>query len=68
VANVTAVVFFVLSGLISWPESLVMLAGAAAGGYLGGRLISVLPPAAVRTAIIVIGTAVTAIYAWRMWA
>lgn len=67
VANLTAVTVFVLRGLVSWPETLVMLAGAVAGGYAGGRLISVLPPPAVRCAIIVIGTLVTLVYAWRTW-
>jgi uncharacterized membrane protein YfcA len=67
VANFTAVVVFVVRGLISWPETGVMLAGAVAGGYAGGKLIAVLPPQAVRTAIIAIGTTVTVIYAWRMW-
>ena len=67
VANLTAVTVFVLRGLVSWPETLVMLAGAVAGGYAGGRLISVLPPPVVRCAIIVIGTLVTLVYAWRTW-
>jgi hypothetical protein len=67
VANLTAVVVFVARGLISWPETGVMLTGAVAGGYLGGRLIAVLPPQAVRTAIIAIGTVVTVVYAWKMW-
>jgi hypothetical protein len=67
VANVTAVVFFVVNGLISWPESLVMLVGAATGGLLGGRLVAILPAPAVRAAIITIGTLMTIVYAWRTW-
>ena len=67
VANLTAVVVFVVRGLISWHETGVMLVGAVAGGYLGGRLIAVLPPQAVRTAIITIGSVVTVVYAWKMW-
>jgi hypothetical protein len=67
VANLTAVVIFVLQGLISWPETLVMLAGAVIGGLAGGRLIAVLPAPTVRAAIIVIGTLMTLIYAWRTW-
>ncbi len=67
VANLTAVVIFVARGLISWPETLVMLAGAVLGGLLGGRLIAVLPAPAVRAAIIAIGTLMTLIYGWRSW-
>ncbi len=68
VANLTAVVIFVARGLISWPETLVMLAGAVAGGLLGGKLIAVLPAPAVRAGIIGIGTLMTVIYGWRTWA
>lgn len=67
VANLTAVVVFVVQGLIAWPQTLVMLAGAAAGGYAGGKLIAVLPAPVVRTGIIAIGTAMTLIYAAREW-
>lgn len=67
VANLTAVVVFVVQGLIAWPQTLVMLVGAGLGGFAGGKLIAVLPAQAVRTAIIVIGTLMTLIYAWRSW-
>jgi uncharacterized protein len=67
VANLMAVVIFVARGLISWPETLVMLTGAVAGGMLGGRLIAVLPAPAVRAGIIGIGTLMTVIYGWKTW-
>lgn len=67
VANLTAVVIFVAQGLIAWPQTLVMLVGAACGGFAGGKLIAVLPAQAVRTAIITIGCAMTVIYAWKEW-
>ena len=67
VANLTAVVVFVAMGLIAWPQTLVMLVGAACGGFSGGKLIAVLPAQAVRSTIIVIGCAMTLIYAWRAW-
>lgn len=67
VANLTAVVIFVAQGLIAWPQTLVMLVGAACGGFAGGKLIAVLPAQAVRTTIIVIGSAMTVVYAWKAW-
>lgn len=67
VANLTAVVVFVVMGLIAWPQTLVMLVGAACGGFSGGKLMAVLPAQAVRSTIIVIGCAMTLIYAWRAW-
>lgn len=67
VANLTAVVIFVVQGLIAWPQTLVMLVGAACGGFAGGKLIAVLPAQAVRTTIILIGCAMTVIYAAKAW-
>jgi uncharacterized protein len=52
---------------VSWPETLVVLSGAAVGGALGGRLIRILPPTAVRAIVIAVGCAMTLIYAWRYW-
>lgn len=67
VAALAGVVIFALSGTINWPSTLVMLVGALAGGFAGGKLVGVLPAAAVRAAIVALGTAMTAAYAWRYW-
>jgi uncharacterized membrane protein YfcA len=67
VVALVAIVIFVAQGVVSWPETLVMLAGAVAGGYAGGRLIRVLPPALVRTIVVTAGVVMTAYYAWRYW-
>lgn len=37
-ANVVAVFAFIVAGAVSWPETLVMLAGAVLGGYGGARI------------------------------
>lgn len=58
---------FITQGLVRWPETLVMLAGALAGGVIGSRLITILPQHVVRGAIITIGILMTAIYALRYW-
>lgn len=61
------IVIFAWQGAVSWPETLVVLSGAAVGGALGGRLIRILPPTAVRAIVIAVGCAMTLIYAWRYW-
>ncbi|UGV26823.1 sulfite exporter TauE/SafE family protein [Rhodopseudomonas boonkerdii] len=61
------ITIFVIRNAVSWPETLIMLAGALIGGLLGGRLFAVLPAPIVRGAIVVIGGAMTVIYIWRYW-
>jgi uncharacterized membrane protein YfcA len=65
--SAVTIAIFVLKGIVDWPHTLVMLVGAAAGGFLGGWLVRVLPPAAVRAAVITAGTVITLYYAWRYW-
>lgn len=62
-----AVVVFVAQGVVAWPPTIVVMAGAAIGGFVGGRLARVLPPAPMRWIVIAVGTALTAVYAWRYW-
>lgn len=63
VAALAGVVIFALSGIIHWPST---HAGGRAG-FAGGKLVGVLPATAVRTAIVALGTAITAAYGWRYW-
>ena len=65
--SLVTIVIFIAMGLVSWPHTLVMLTGAACGGFLGGWLVRVLPPAAVRAVVIAAGAVITAYYAWRYW-
>lgn len=67
VTNLSAAAIFMWQGVISWPETFVMLPAVAVGGFVGGRLIQVLPTAYVRGGIIVIGVLMTIIYAYRYW-
>jgi uncharacterized protein len=61
------IAIFICKGIVDWPHTLVMLGGAVVGGFLGGWLMRVLPPAAVRGAVIAAGTGITLYYAWRYW-
>jgi uncharacterized membrane protein YfcA len=65
--SLATLAIFVAQDVIRWPETLVMLAGAVCGGMLGGKLIAILSPPAVRVGITAIGAAMTLIYAWRYW-
>jgi uncharacterized membrane protein YfcA len=44
-----------------------MMAGALAGGWLGGYLARIAPPSAMRIVVVAIGAALTVVYAVRYW-
>lgn len=62
--SLVAVVVFVFQGMVAWPPTMVMMAGAVVGG---GRLARVLSPNLIRGIVITVGTILTVIYAWRYW-
>jgi uncharacterized protein len=65
--SVIAVGVFLFQGVVAWPPTVVVMAGAAIGGFLGGRLVRVVPPDSMRWTVIAVGTVLTAVYAWRYW-
>jgi uncharacterized membrane protein YfcA len=65
--SLLAVVVFVQQGVVSWPATVVVMAGGLLGGFAGGRLVRVLPPDLVRWVVITVGAVLTVIYAWRYW-
>lgn len=65
--SMATVTIFTIQGAVAWPQTLVMLAGAVAGGFAGGRLMRVLPANVARAVVITIGAVTTAIYAARYW-
>jgi uncharacterized membrane protein YfcA len=65
--SAVTIAIFIAKGVVDWPHTLVMLMGAACGGFLGGWLVRVLPPAAVRATVIAAGAVITLYYAWRYW-
>lgn len=66
-ANAAAIVIFIVQGIISWPETLVMMSACIVGGFLGGKALNLISASSMRRAIIIIGTAMTVFYAWRYW-
>ena len=58
-SNAAAAVVFALSGTVAWGLALVLGAGSILGGYLGARLLTVLPERVLRIGVIVIGLGLT---------
>ena len=57
--NGIAALVFVVKGAIYWPQAIVMIAGALVGGYFGAHYAQKLPPAWVRSFVILVGTGMT---------
>ncbi|MDH7798280.1 MULTISPECIES: sulfite exporter TauE/SafE family protein [unclassified Beijerinckia] len=66
-ANTIAMLVFVFSGIVTWPETAVMALGALAGGYGGAHLGRRLPPQIVRGGTILFACAVTAMFFLRAY-
>ncbi|MBN8941185.1 MAG: sulfite exporter TauE/SafE family protein [Rhizobiales bacterium] len=65
--SLAAIVTFISQGMVRWPETLAMLAGALFGGYAGGVLVRILPGRLVQRSVILAGAVMTVVYAWRYW-
>lgn len=57
--NGVAVLTFIIAGAVAWPQALVMIAGAIAGGFGGAYYARQLDPLLVRRFVILVGTAMT---------
>lgn len=62
VLTAVAVAVYAAGGLVHWPEALVMMAAATAGGYGGARLARRVPPAWLRAGIVLTGLAMAALF------
>jgi uncharacterized membrane protein YfcA len=65
--SIVAIAIFVVSGLVAWPHAAAMCAGGIAGGLVGERLVRVVPAGVVRWIVIVVGCAMTWVYARKYW-
>lgn len=65
--SLAAISIFVARGMVRWPETSVMLAGALIGGFAGGHLVRILPGRVVQWFVIVAGVVMTLVYAQRYW-
>ena len=62
-----SVAVFALAGLVAWPQALLMMLAATAGGYAGAPLARALPKQAVRWLIAAIGFGMSAVFFWRLF-
>jgi len=60
-------VFFIVNGMVAWPQTLTMMAGVPLGALLGTRIARVLPNEAARWLLVAIGATLTCAFAWRYW-
>ncbi len=65
--NAVAVVCFVIAGLVWWPQALLMLVAAVAGGYGGARLARAVDPDRLRAGITVFNFLIAAAVFWRAY-
>ena len=63
--NGVALVTFVLARIVFWPQAILMLAGAALGGYGGAHYAQRLNPARVRTFVVFVGLTMSFYFLWR---
>lgn len=60
-----AVVVYAVGGLVAWPQALLMMLAATAGGYGGARLARRIPAAWLRGGIVLTGLVMTGLFFWR---
>jgi len=63
--NATAVVFFIAIGTIYWPQAIIMLVAAIAGGYAGARIARQVPVQRLRLGISLLNFGITAAFFWK---
>jgi hypothetical protein len=67
VLSAISVAAFALTGLVAWPQALMMMVASTLGGYAGAPVARRLPRSVLRGLIAVIGFGMTALFAWRAW-
>ncbi|MBB3064561.1 sulfite exporter TauE/SafE family protein [Limibacillus halophilus] len=66
VLSAISVTTFAAAGIVAWPQALVMMAAAIAGGYAGAPLARALPKAVVRGGVILIGLVMSGVFFFRL--
>ena len=65
--NIVAALYFVMSGLVNWPDAGTMVIGTIAGGYAGAHFAQRLPQKHVRSVITAIGLIISAVMFYRQF-
>ncbi|MGD0222589.1 MAG: sulfite exporter TauE/SafE family protein [Terriglobia bacterium] len=63
--NGAAVVTFIVARQVVWPQGILMIIAAVAGGYGGAHYAQKLDPRWVRATVITVGTGMTVYFLWR---
>lgn len=63
--NAVAVIVFIVAGAVYWPQALLMLVGAAIGGYAGAWYVQKLDPRKVRYFVICLGYSMATYFFWK---
>jgi uncharacterized membrane protein YfcA len=63
--NGAAVVTFIAARQVVWPQGILMIVGAVAGGYGGAHYAQKIDPRWVRASVICVGTGMTLYFLWR---
>jgi uncharacterized membrane protein YfcA len=66
-SSLVAAALFIAQGVVSWPATLAMMAGALIGALIGARLAQIVPREAMRVLVVGVGAFLTAAFAWRYW-
>ena len=62
-----AVLTFILGGAVEWSGTIVMAAGALIGGYYGGYLARLIPPAILKKIVISFGFGLSGYYFYQIY-
>jgi uncharacterized membrane protein YfcA len=65
--NIVAIIFFIIAGLVYWPDAVVMAAAAITGGYGGAHMAQRLGRTFVRRLVIGIGFSMGLLMLWRLY-
>ena len=65
--SMVAASIFIWQGIVSWPATVAMMAGALLGAYIGARIAQVVPREVMRVVVVAMGALLTAAFAWRYW-
>jgi hypothetical protein len=65
--NVVAAIYFIVSGLVTWPAACVMALGTILGGYFGAHFAQRVPQKVVRGMITAIGLIISAVMFYRQF-
>jgi len=65
--SLVAIAIYLAQGAVSWPETIAMMLGAAAGGFAGGRLVRVVHARILYWIVVVVGGIFSVVFARRYW-